>query len=406
MKYHFAHIAVVLSMYLGSPAYAEWSGKAAIQNRYFVNKPVSGSEQHQNYLSISGEIEYYTAWNDDQSSLTFTPFFRIDQHDDERTHGDIRELSYQTLHGNWVLTLGVSKVYWGVTESQHLVDVINQTDAVENIDREDKLGQPMIRASYEFDNNSLSVFILPLFREATFSGREGRPRPALHIDTDSAEYESDREDSHIDYAIRWFSYIDEIEIGLSAFSGTSREPVLLTDISSTEIRLIPYYPQMQQYAIDMQITTEEWLWKLEAIYRDWKNINPDNNKLEDESYFASTTGLEFTFVGIFDSEADLGLVMEHLYDDRGERSSGFFQNDLMLGLRLVQNDADSTEALLGFIYDLDNDEILLNVEASRRINQNLTLDLELRIFNQLDPGSQLSSFADEDFVQLEMSYHF
>jgi len=31
---------------------------------------------------------------------------------------------------DWELTTGVSKVYWGVMEAVHLVDIINQTDFV------------------------------------------------------------------------------------------------------------------------------------------------------------------------------------------------------------------------------------------------------------------------------------
>ena len=53
------------------------------------------------------------------------------------------------------MRLGLRKVYWGVTESQHLVDVINQTEGVENLDGEDKLGQPML-------NLALIVFFAPL----------------------------------------------------------------------------------------------------------------------------------------------------------------------------------------------------------------------------------------------------
>ena len=43
------------------------------------------------------------------------------------------------------LLVGAAKVFWGTAESRHLVDIINQTDAVEDIDEEDKLGQPMVK---------------------------------------------------------------------------------------------------------------------------------------------------------------------------------------------------------------------------------------------------------------------
>ena len=59
---------------------------------------------------------------------------------DQRTHGDIRELAYvhaRVMIGSFVV--GIRKEFWGVTEFQHLVDVINQTDGVEDFDGEDKL---------------------------------------------------------------------------------------------------------------------------------------------------------------------------------------------------------------------------------------------------------------------------
>jgi len=112
---------------------AEWSGDMTLQNRYFLRNPLpQNPQQYNNYISLSTEPEYYTAWNNEKQSFTFTPFIRLDQYDNERSHADIRELSYQQVWDSWELTVGISKVYWGVSESQHLVDVINQTDNVEN----------------------------------------------------------------------------------------------------------------------------------------------------------------------------------------------------------------------------------------------------------------------------------
>jgi len=54
--------------------------------------------------------------------------------------------------------------FWGVTEFQHLVDIINQTDLVENIDTEDKLGQPMINLALINDWGTVDLFIMPYFR--------------------------------------------------------------------------------------------------------------------------------------------------------------------------------------------------------------------------------------------------
>jgi len=384
---------------------AEWSGDISLQNRYFLNDPQpQNPQQHNNYLSLSSEIEFYSDLNSDNKSITFTPFIRIDQYDDERSHGDIRELFYEQVFESWELRVGISKVYWGVTESQHLVDVINQTDNVENVDLEDKLGQPMIKASFARDWGMIDLFVLPYFRERTFQGVEGRPRSFPVVDTDQARYESSDEENNIDYALRWFKYFGELELGLGYFNGTSREPLFTLD--NTGPALIPYYPQMQQASIDAQLTTEEWLWKFEAIARDWQKVDNASAQISDETFFAMTGGVEYTFVGVYESDADLGVVMEYLYDDRGIEATAFFQNDVMLGFRLAMNDADSTEALLGVIYDLDNQERLISLEASRRFSQNWTATLEVRGFNNIDRLSRLKGIEQDDFVQLDVAYYF
>jgi len=405
MKTFNTPLSIFIFLLFSSNAHSEWSGNISVQNRLFIEDPViTNNEQHNNYISISSEAEYYHAWNNNSQSMTLTPFIRIDQYDDERTHGDMRELSYQQVFSNWELLLGISKVYWGVTESQHLVDVINQTDSVENIDGEDKLGQPMIKASFEQDWGIVDLFILPYFRERTFQDSEGRPRSVFVVDMDQASYESSDKENHIDYAARWFNYFGDLELGIAYFNGTSREPLFVPgNLPGTAA---PYYPLMEQYSIDAQLTTEEWLWKLEIIQRDWQKSDFNSAAFVDEHFFATTGGFEYTFVGIASSDADLGLVVEYLYDDRGKNSSGFLQNDIMSGLRLAMNDAESTEGLLGIIFDLDNNERLISLEASRRFAESWTASLEIRAFSNIHQTSLLKSLEQDDFIQLDISYYF
>ena len=75
-------------------------------------------------------------------------------------------------------------------ESRHRVDYINQTDGVEDVDGEDKLGQPMLNLGLQRDWGDLNFFYLPYFRERTFPGTKGRLRAPLVVDTDRARYEA------------------------------------------------------------------------------------------------------------------------------------------------------------------------------------------------------------------------
>ena len=70
---------------------------------------------------------------------------------------------------------------WGVTETNHRVDIINQTDFTEGFDGEEKLGQPMIKISFERPWGLLDVYALLGFRERNFSGTKGRLRLPLSI---------------------------------------------------------------------------------------------------------------------------------------------------------------------------------------------------------------------------------
>jgi hypothetical protein len=392
----FLYKTLLLALFSTAVCAAELSGNISLQSRAFFNDPLD-SNQHNQYSSFALEPELYQAWDDGQQMLNAAVFYRHDQHDEERTHGDIRELSWTGVYDSFEITAGISKVFWGVTESQHLVDIINQTDQVENTDGEDKLGQPMIRFSTEQDWGVLDVFILPGFRERTFADIEGRPRPELPtgvvFDANAATYESDKEDNHIDYAVRWLGYFDEAELGLSYFTGTGREPETFNLNGNV---LAPHYSLIDQIGLDAQAIIEDWTWKLELISR----------KSDTQKYIAATAGFEYTIVGLLESQSDLGIVIEYLYDDRDQQASSAFQNDITTALRWALNDEQSTEVLLGIITDLDDSQIASFIEASRRLGEEFKLTIEARSFNNTVNGRPLHDFRQDDFLQVDLGWYF
>ena len=375
---------------------AEWSGSVALEVRLFPQNPLS-SGQHEENLSIVLEPEFYHAWDQGKQTLTFVPFLRVDQHDDERSHGDIRELTWTRVATPWELRVGIRKVFWGVTEFQHLVDIINQTDLVENIDGEDKLGQPMINLSLEKGLGVLDFFLMPYFRERTFPGKTGRPRFLLPVDTDSPRYESGVGRRHVDWAIRWFYTLGDWDLGVAHFSGTNREPRLELDFSDpANPVLVPYYDLMDQTSLDLQVTKGDCLWKVEALSR----------RTGGDRFAAMTAGVEYTLVGILQTAADLGLLAEYLYDERGDESSGPFNDDLGVGVRLTMNDVQSTAILLGVIIDRNDHARLWTLEASRRFGTSWTLEVEARAFENMSPQDPLFGLRRDDYIQIQAAWHF
>lgn len=378
------------------------SGEFAFESRNFIEEGLQ--EQKQWQPSVRGEIEYKT--NTDTNYFNVKLFGRADQQDTERTHVDIRE-AYWTHVGNaWELKAGISKVFWGVTESRHLVDVINQTDLVENIDAEDKLGQPMFKLGLEREWGNLDLFWLPYFREKTFVGKDGRLNAfPVVINTDDAQFESSADNWHSDFAFRYSTRINDLDVALSHFSGTSRNPLIQFNGNFLAPGFQPYYVQIDQTGLELQYIYEDWLWKLEGV----------TSSGEYQRYSAAVFGFEYTQVGICDSSADLGWIVEYMFDDRhGHPNSSAkaaphsFERDIFLGWRYAFNDADSTELLAGIIYDPQTEESLYSLEYSKRLASDLKLNLELRAFQGAEQDSNLKTFylRDEDYLQLELVKFF
>ena len=375
----------------------ELSGNISLEGRYFDSVGAFPNQQKHGGVSISLQPEYKHRWDNDHKLFTFSPFYRWDDNDKERSHGDIRQLDFVSSKGDWEFQVGIGKVYWGVTESQHLVDVVNQTDGVEALDGEDKLGQPMFRVSHLTDNGSLDLIVLPYFRERTFAGAAGRFRTPLVVDTSKTTYESSRKEKHIDYAVRWTETIDDVDLGVHYFNGTSRDPILNPIFNNgVPVALQPHYPLMKQIGIDLQYTGEATIWKLEAINR---SVNHDN-------YTAAVGGFEHSLAAISDSGAELSLLAEYHNDSRGQVAQAPFQNDLFLGARLALNDEDSSELLAGAFVDLDNATKSFRVEASRRLGKGFKLNLEGQVFTDVDKSDPLLTFEKDDYIQLELQKFF
>ena len=391
------HLVAILGITLSfSISAGEWSGYLGAEFRYFP-QDARDTRQHDENLSLLFEPEFYHEWDKGNQSLAFVPFFRLDQNDSDRTHIDIRELTWLKAAKNWELRVGLRKVFWGVTEFQHLVDIVNQTDLVENIDTEDKLGQPMINLALIKDWGTVDLFVLPYFRERTFPGTEGRLRTQPVVDEGLSKFESSSKEKHVDLAIRYSHYFGDWDVGVSHFYGTSRDPRLIpTTKSSGVIVLAPFYDIINQTSIDLQATKGNMLWKFEALHRSGQG----------ETYNAVASGFEYTFVGVFDSAIDLGVLGEYHYDDRGESATTIFEDDIGTGMRIAFNDEQSSQALMGLVWDRNTDGKFLNIEASRRIGNDWLIEMEARfLFNQSssDPAFAISR---DDYLELFLTYNF
>jgi hypothetical protein len=374
----------------------DFSGNMAIQLRGFSQDALwPGQNSSDAEVSFSGEWE--ARWRSEEGSqrASFIPFARWDENDDERSHLDLREAYWAYEGDEFEILMGVNKVFWGVAESVHLVDIINQTDLVEDIDQEDKLGQPMVNLAVQKDWGLLNLYLLPYFRERIYPGLDGRFRAPMVVDWDDAGYESGAGDKHIDVALRYSHYFGDVDVGVYYFRGTSREPRLQLSADKREFK--PFYDQIEQVGLDLQYTRDAWLWKLEAIVRDGY----------DESFVASVAGFEYTFFQVRESDADIGVLLEYQYDERSSKEPvTIADNDLFVGARWSFNDMQDTAVLAGLVVDKKTSETFFNIEAERRFGDNIFLELRLRAITNSEQDEPLYPFSQDDYIQLQISRYF
>ena len=406
-----AGATLILASILGGGAASgiEVSGRLDLESRwYYQDGAHPGQKSHATGFVVEPKLYAEDA---EGRSVTLAPFFRYDGADPRRTHFDVREAYLLVFgeigDGEWELRLGADRVFWGVTESRHLVDIVNQTDLIEHPDEESKLGQPMAHLTFSGEWGVAEIFALPYHRERTFPGRASRLRSQFVVDDKQVFYESAAEEWHVDLAARYSHSVGPLDLGISVFDGTSREPCLVCVLPRLSERreplLVPYYEQIRQFGLDAQLTIESWLFKLEAIHRG----GASNQAAREEDYAALVAGAEYTFNGIFGSAADLGLLAEWNYDRRRENATNVFDNDIFLGARLAFNDVQSTDLVASVLADADHSTRSMILEFNRRLSDRWSLHLEGVVILAVDKADLTHYQTRRDsFVELQVTYNF
>ena len=414
-------VALALAL-VATAAFAEHelSGKLSLETRWFPRTADFDGQRNYNAGSV---VEPQLFLKDEENfSATIAPFFRFDAADRTQTHADLRE-AYLLLNGplgenEWELRLGIDRVFWGVAEVRNLVNIVNQTDLVENPNEKVKLGQPMAHLTLSGDWGVAEVFLISYHRLRTFPGRGGRLRPELRIDNDLATYESGAKEWHLDFAARYSHSFGPLDLGLSVFDGTSREPIMrpaafrLVRGQPVPGALAPHYEQIRQFGLDAQLTIESWLLKLEAIYRQGARNNVPNpadplRPGKEEDYAAFVVGGEYTFSGVFESDADLSLLAEWIVDGRRHRATNQYQNDLFVGARLALNDVQDAAFTLGTLTDLDYGTRTLSLEFNRRLTDSLSIKAEAILMLHVAKTDLIVHPTRRDsFVALNLTYSF
>jgi len=387
-------VAPVSKIYAGT---IDTSGAADLQIRYF---PDGGAWQSQDdqwdpVIHVSPEFD----GTQEDWTYTFRPKIKIDIRRPERSEFDVGELSLSWEENNTSVQVGMVKTFWGVTESRHLVDIINQSDLREDMDGEDKFGQAMISIYQTTALGDFELIYLPLFRDRKFPSTEGRLRLPARLLTSASIYDGEKSSGwRNDLALRYSKYLGSWDVGVHLFCGLSREPrfVQYIDLGS----VAPVYDNLRQIGLDLQYTGERTLYKLELIGRD--ELNSSN--------FAAVGGIEHTFYGAFASSADVGILIEYLYDGRrdaeGDVPVEVGDNDIFIGSRVALNDVQDTQGIVGVMYDLTHETLVGSIELSRRIGEQWTLEIEGRWLQDVSLSDPLYAYQSDSNLTARVAWRF
>lgn len=398
-------VAVVGILVIACNAYAvDLSGFAAMDLRIFTEQSgLPGQNPGVVDPTVFMQPEIRQEWSNGSHRATLIPFGRYDSLDSRRSHADLREANWLYKGNGWNIQAGVGKVFWGVTESRHLIDIVNQTDEIESIRGEDKLGQPMVNLNVSTRYGNLNLLYLPYFRERTYPSGKGRLRFELPVDPDLAQIQH-ASNWHPDWAVRWSHTFGRWDVGLAYFSGISREPRFVPNSLLRPTALIPVYELINQVSVDIQGAVGKWLLKLEAMTRD----------VPGKRFVAAVVGFEYTESSIWGSSADLGLLLEYQYDGREKLSRTMLtntlptpnNNDIFAGIRFALNDEQNSQVLFGVTIDVDTRATVASFKGSRRVGDNWKIEVESLAFFHVPQTDILIGPSRDDYVQVRLIRFF
>jgi hypothetical protein len=379
------------------------TGAIGVWGRGFTESPQwDGQRNAAIWPNVEGWVKAEYTWNNGKDRFNFMPYGRKDFMG-SRSLVDVKEGYFRHVEDGWNVLVGVNTVHWGVTESRHLVNIINQVDYGWNIDGDEELGQPMANVKVTTPIGTLSLYSLFGFRPFHTAKVEDRLRFPL-VATSPTILASDV-DKDINFAGRFNSTFPllsgSVDAAVSYFHGIGREPryvLSATRTPSTQLpEITPLYDLIDQGGLEVVATFDALQLKFEGIVR---------NEFG-ETYAATVAGFEYTFVNVLNTGSDVGLVAEHLTDNRSVlQPPTIYAHDVFLGARLTLNDSANSNFLGGILYNYQDSAQYATAKFTTRIQDDLSLALEARYFIYAPPADYLYTVLHDNFVQARIIKYF
>ena len=358
------------------------------------------SNQQNTYSSFIKSEIFFDFKND--LEFLMEPYLRYDRYDKNRSLFDFKENNLTYYYNDIQLKAGISEVFWGITESKNLVDIINPKDVTDG-DQKAKLGQTMLAFSnYSEKFGILDFYYLPFFKNSSQIGEEGRLRLSKPIENYNIIYEGGAGSKVPSWALKWEHSFRLLDFSLQGFRGNSRESSTIGKLENLQLKYFQGYERISQIGTYFQVISGPIIYKLEAIKRNGQK----NAKNIRENFFSYTLGLEHLINNLFENKWDLTSFIEYHNDDRNGDSTDILQNDLFLATRLNFNNIDGTEFLTSITLDTDGGGNTSTVELSSRITDNIRVTGSYNSYWSANETDILYSFRRDNYFSINIINYF
>jgi hypothetical protein len=338
---------------------AQVTGTVALEGAGYSAQPQTTLDPLEFALSFDAALSLMTG--DEEFELRAEPFLRLDP-TGERSRVDMTVLSLSALYETWEMSIGFADLAWGVSESRHLVDGVNQRDLVGPGSGYLRMGQLTASLTAIRPWGTVDAMFLPWFRERRFDGRAGLLWSPLPVDPSRTSWAEGAKEWRLDWALRWNHTLGPVDIAVSHLQGNLREPgfVEIADDERASV-LAPRYSLGGQTGVEFQAVTGRWIVNVEAL-----SANPEPGR-----YLAVAGGVEYSVAQY------LGLFLEYAWDSRGGTALTSFQDDFFLGGRLLLPDGQARAAAY---VDRKQGNLVLTLEADRRLGNAFVLGIAAGAF--------------------------
>ncbi|QEW22487.1 hypothetical protein LA6_004712 [Marinibacterium anthonyi] len=335
-------------------------------------------------------------------------------------YADIPRGYFQYFGEGWDVLVGSNIEYWGVSESTHVVDSINQRYVIDQTVDYISLGQPMVNLNLGVGfNSTLSLYGLLYFRDRAQPNAATRFRSPFLMSNADAVYEEGN-GRNLDFAARFRTSFSALgggmDLAVSFFDGTNRAPSTLPNVCVLPggafdrancadlvyadlegVKAIPYYAKLRRYGLESVYSRGDLQLTFEAAV----------SQSLDETYYSTITGAQYSFGGIGPTGDTIVAVMEYLHDNRSIiQPLTIYDDDVFFGFAYSGNDVNGTAVRGGMYYDVNTDAKIYTASWSRRIGDALRLEVAGFSVNSGGTGDPIAFAQDDDFLQVSLAYFF